>query len=565
MSIASSRALEAWRNRIVKLSIFAHVQRRKRRESCSNHRGHGFHGAGDGSGLPFRDDVMRKFLLLLLCAAPLATHAQTPGLYQSGSSPNTYSESTTILSTYFYLNQPSVVGNCENVVLQIGNASITSPSVTDDGSNTYTVQIQQADTTNGNTLLWATSPIGTASKKIAVSWTGGAADVQPLVAEGYNIPPANCSTPDKKWSNATSSTSTSVNAGAAAQTPANNGDLLIMVASETSSGSGSNNCTAGTGQSNIAWELLPSGVQQDLGYCGQWGVQTTAASINPVMTWGTASDFVAGALAFKAGSSGSAPPSSGNFINGLSGFDVDNYAGNDSSSLTEHMQVAGNLVVWGLTSFPVGYDIKSISCSPSCGTTPAQIALKQGTSNSGDAALWYACISSPGEYTFTINEATGGGGADDNMIAAFDVSGSKCPSNPICDSWGGTISSVPAGTFTALSSMSPCEAGDLFVAVTGEASWGINGVTGNFTNFYSGSFVDSSSNNQCVGAYAAPNPFWECDGFASVIAPSTSALSLQWKTNSIAPGDTVSVAAAIEAGSGGATPLPPTNVSIVVQ
>src|ERR1700685_3916628 len=94
--------------------------------------------------------------------------------------------------------------------------------------------------------------------------------------------------------------------------------------------------------------------------------------------------------------------------------------------------------------------------------------------------------------------SSAGGGHSAAEIAAHDISGSVCPSNPICNSWSGTTSSVPTGTFTALSGMSPCESGDLFVAVTGEANWGITNVTGNFTNFHSGSFTDSAGNNQCT-------------------------------------------------------------------
>jgi hypothetical protein len=471
---------------------------------------------------------MKSLWVLLLLSLVCPLWAATPTFVQSASEVNlmTYPDSDGFTTIKYNFPNKTQTGNCAFVWLQVGTGTTQSPTVTDDGGNTYTVIASQADTTNLNYGYLFAAPITSRSQYLTVSWAAIQVYSQSEAVEFANV--TSCTSPEQTWSQNETTASTTITAGTSAKTTSTTGDLLLMFATQTDSTSNTS-CSQGT-QSNISWKLTPGMVQEWLGLCSQYGQYNSTAAINPTMSWLTSRAYIGIAVAIESGTSGTAGEA-GMVPLGINHWNISGHTGNNTSSVPEQLVIAGNtMAVTGTASH--GYDITGISSSPSL--TWMKAVEIDGTSANGDAFIWYACNATPGtSYALTISMSTPGGTTQpepDTALIAYDIQNGET-SGCLDNAWSNSGTQTTSGTFAAISGMTPAQANEQFIVGLSVSTDTLNypAATGTFAVADAGEALDASGNNDCT--YSSPNLPDECNGFAHLRHTGTLAISSQWSSS----------------------------------
>jgi hypothetical protein len=486
-------------------------------------------------------------LLLVGQGAMVASGAPTTPTFVSSvgeSSTAQYPSSGAAVKTfYFTLAQPAQVGDCIFVYSTTGaSAALTGWAASDDGSNTYSLLTSAVDTTDGGTIAIFSAKATTAATKVSVTWTSAA---QIYVSGGAMVSAGTGSScaADQSWNNAATSTSTTVNAGSAGKTTSASGDLMLMCALGTQGLTGP--ISAGS-QTNITWKIVPGTPQYYFHSGCQWGIYSSTASINPSMTFGTADTYVAVAVAVKAGSGG-VTPSTGKVPVSIGHYDISGWTGNNCNTLnctvTEQLavQAGGALVITESTycdSSNNGYTVKGITSSPSYTWTKITGTFYTGQCpSSGFSEMWYALGVAPTSnvtLTLTMNGPVGGatGEEPDDPMIIYDVQ------NVTALDTSGVASGQQSSTGNlSTASLTPSSSGEFIVAVQSEDFWGVAGVTGGLTSFQMGSWLNTSSLDQCdypTPGYTPPNIPDECNGAGWGNNTSTSTFTATYTTSGIA-------------------------------
>jgi len=296
-----------------------------------------------------------KTLLLLLAAC--GAMAQTPYIVTSNSESNTETLSGGNFSNggIYTMKLPgwSVGGTTLAVFFSSGVAtgSTCAYSVADDQSNTYTAGPTSTDSTNTRFAYAFYAPNTTAFvHRIYITNSCGAAVIyfSPIVVEISNV--AVSPADGAGNGHAVGTASTTLTAGSI--TPGTNGDILFMYVANTTA---TTTLYSPGSQSGITWALLRADTNR-VGQALQWGVQATAAAINPTMSMaGSGSGYVAVTMAFKPAYSGNTPPPGIRIV----GSQHETLVSGLSSTPTFQFPCSGNLIVGGFIFG--GGDITAVS------------------------------------------------------------------------------------------------------------------------------------------------------------------------------------------------------------
>jgi hypothetical protein len=439
---------------------------------------------------------------------------------------------------YFPTPFPVAAGDC--VLVDVTRGSTTAFSglaASDNGGNSYSVLTTSADSTDGGEIAVLASSASAPASLITVSWTGEAYGVHAGAVVFADVLASSCTSPDQTWTNSSSSDTTTITAGSGAKSPSASGDLIVEWTLGT--GGAVASYTPGS-QSDITWSLVPGSTQLNNPTASQWGIYDSTSAINPTMTMGTSTTYAAIALAIKAGSSGSAPPT-GKVATAVAHWDVSGWTGNTGTTVTEQMAVSGNaLVITGSSycdSSGNGYTITAISDSASDTWVKDQSVTyaadyPEYCPNAGYSYIWHALNVTPTSnlaVTLTMNTVSASAEEPDTALTVYDVKNLTA-----LDTSAGTYGNqIESGTLTT-SSLTPSESGEFVVTVESEDFYGVKGVTGAFTNFEVGSWVNGSGSDQCNSGYTPPNIQDECNGAAWMNSTGTSSISAQYTSTGIA-------------------------------
>lgn len=305
---------------------------------------------------------------------------------------------------------PGRSGNCMVVFVQVpGDWPIADFAATDNiGTNTW-VRLKGSYNATGDVMLMAFYALnvaaGTRTVNVSQNTSTGLFGFQSMGMEFCNVTAIDGA--------ALSTTGNSSTMTTASITPAQTGDLIVYAGVRVTSVT-TTSFTAGS-QSNITWKLAGPNIFN--GFSMQWGVYNSTSAINPQMTMATSTQWTAMALAFKAGASGTARPSTGIYVIGNTGIDF--RPGNFAT--TQVMQVSryGNLGIVGFVG-GVAANAPTITAITDTESTSWSTAFTSVV-NDSRVGMLYGPNATPNPsslMTLTLNISTG-----DFTAQCLDVSG----------------------------------------------------------------------------------------------------------------------------------------------
>lgn len=314
----------------------------------------------------------------------------------------------------FEMPNKALAGNIWIGLVGFNNTPASTPTVTNDKSDTCAVAATANDTTNARRLaLWYCQNLTVDARNVTITFSSNVDNVKAAATEFNNIDTA--SPLDTSSTNFSASGSSTVTAGSL--TPSASNYFLVQVGMRTqtpksaSCGVGVANCfTAGSGQSGMTWTMYSSDTID--GHVMQAGPYTSASAINPQFTMAANSGYASVAAFFKTASAGAARPT-GMRIVGIQ------HENEFTGSATNHwqMRTEGNLLVasngYGGAAYTTTGNTDSSSCS--WVTTGAQL----GNSNAGKSMILY-CANSSASAQKLIDNATSGTISDYTAIL-YDI------------------------------------------------------------------------------------------------------------------------------------------------
>ena len=407
-------------------------------------------------------------ILALLWCAP--SRAATPVQIQhrgcpSGAQTNAYA------SYVCPLPNPTQAGNYIICAGQYGvNASVTV-SVSDDKSDTFTVDKTGTSGDANQTVWMAHVAATTGARVVTVTYSGASPNfVQYWCSEYDNLNGSvdQCTTAD--------GTTATVTTGALNALTASN-DLIVQLAENDGTGSiTASGWVAGTGQSGRSLGALS---QNDTGFGSQvnegvqWGVYSTTTSFSPKMTQGsTTTQWNTVACAYKSSSSGNAAPAS-IYITSLEHYNLVTLATGGKLGAP----LNGNMGVLTCVNSPSpGGHITAISGSVSGSWT--QVGLQASSGGSGVLMIWYVANATLGAAdVLTLTTSTS---FTDGDCVIYGVSGAATA--PLDTSFGTsgfattTSNQTVAGNVTGVSG-TPSTSNGLIIGLIGVNSGQIQSMT----------------------------------------------------------------------------------------
>lgn len=376
----------------------------------------------------------------------------TPTLIQRGSNPDTQGNTVTALS--FTLDNPTLAGNMVCFAMMCAAGGGGTITTTNDKGDTPTLikSVANANQTLNCYAVLAT----TGSQKYTVNFTVAVSFACLFgIQEWNNIPSI---TPDGTASGATGN-STTPTAGSITTTQA--GDLVLQWAEEDGA-TNTETWTAGTSFT------LSTAISISIPTASQHQIQVSAGAINPSITMGTGDSWATVAVAFKAGSSGTALPAGIRVL----GHQFWNLQAGNNGPFTLQFPTFGNLLVIGTMSSP-GFDISAVSDGTN---TYTQRGSALGSGSSGDVQTWdtdghaYTPASTLSLTVTFTGSATGG-----SAMFFLDVKGSKAP-NAFDQRTTATGSQAVSGNLSSVS-ISPAVANGLVVVQEANNSNNITGMS----------------------------------------------------------------------------------------
>jgi hypothetical protein len=447
---------------------------------------------------------MKKLLFtfgLLLFLGPWKVSAQTPTLIYSTNAPlaipsgSGWSAPGCSATCYHIPLDKTATTAGSTLVLFFGYDSLSSNqvfSVTDDKSNTWTLDIASAQSNNKTMRVYRATNIAAGTSYVNIQLTAGSQNNywQPLVLEFFDA---------NALDGSSCNTATSATVSAGSITPTVSGDLIVQAKYSTTRTSQTASFAAGS-QSNITWSLA-SQLLGD-GAAEQYGVYNSTAAIIPTFTQAASDTYISCAIALKAASTGSAatalprivsqmhdampknsqnPWKAGTIVN-TSGAVYISYVGNDAIHST-------NGVLDGVTSVP----------APNIGwTTGADFVGSNGHNHVNSFCAQFN--SPPGPLVISINRVAT---TNDSINMIYVVPGGTC--NVDVDS-GGTTGDQTTGTSITIGTLTPTVTNDIGFGFGGQfwcTSTSLNSpASGQFDAvFFSGITIDGP-------AQTDENNFW---------------------------------------------------------
>ena len=275
---------------------------------------------------------MRRLLILLgliFCASPV--WGQTPGFFRSVNSSwsNITGTPTGTYGTYVWYN-PGAVGSGNAVVAHFkDNTSVSStPTIADDGSNSYTHEVTETDS-NTNRLETFVALNAATARKITATESSNNDYLQGDADEFYNIATSGA-VDNTSGTTGTTTGGTTDTISVGNMTGLTSGDM-IEVACIADSGKINHTWTVGSGQTGITWQAGDMNAID--GFATEHGV-LTGTSINPQINLlnANAVTYACTAVALKAASAGTAPAAGVIYVDNMQ--HISNCIGADTSSCT---------------------------------------------------------------------------------------------------------------------------------------------------------------------------------------------------------------------------------------
>lgn len=435
-----------------------------------------------------------------------------------------------------YLPNPTISGNCVVGGVGYSSASGATLAVTDDkggGSNSYTISTVSSAQSSRVLQMFRSINVGSGAQKLTLTFSGGAPSNVKLLgaAEFYN-----CDVLDVE-ATTTGASSTTGLAGSITTTVAN--DLLFACVSRAGTPAGYNAApyTLVT-QSNITWSFVSTDAAD--GSVCMYGVQTATGTINPQVTFGTATTYLGGVLALKATSRGSAAPA-GKRIICVQDVEIPTTQSATTPLLLQFGCPGANLYALSAVTGSGGagaYDITGVTDGNS--NTWAQIVEQRVHSGSaGGSELWYAknATSSSAE---TVSVTTSGTATVDATLQFVAMRGMSA--TPLAGSFQGNGHQSAAGnlimTSEAEGGTSPLIDHNIYSASDDWIELGNGGVASNTMNGITTSgcaWATTTYTGQSVSGPSTPyqnNAWWNCAGtstagFTNTITESDGATAAQ--------------------------------------
>lgn len=315
----------------------------------------------------------------------------------------------------FDLVEPSLSGNMLYNCVYYSDSPSSTPSWSDDKSNTWTLLTAIDDTTNGKKLQCAyVLNATTATYAIKVSFGAAVTHVGGFAAEYNNVNAIDVT------ASGISASGSSTMATTTTLTPTVTSDLVIQVGIRSQTPIVSS-FTAGSGQSGITWKLQATDTLD--GLVAQWGTYASTSSFNPQLTMASNSGYATMAVAFKTSTTGTARPA-GMQVVGIQHNDVTDTIG-ATSPIALQFPCEGNLEVASMGfGMATGTSWRANAITDSNSNTWAATGVLLGNATTGQSQMMYAqnatCTSS-----MTVSVATLGttDTTKDATIILYDVQG----------------------------------------------------------------------------------------------------------------------------------------------
>lgn len=416
----------------------------------------------------------------------------------------------------FKLPNPSPGGNALIVGIQWGDTTSTV-AISDDGANTYVLDVTGTDAGNGNSIkIWHALNIAANTQVITVQFNGGASlpnHATGFVAEFGNI--ATSAAVDGTPVSASGS-GTSVAAGGITTTQA--ADLILQFGiGETGQ---VQSYSAGTGFTFGGVDVMDANGDN---HFWQWQVQALAGAINPTATASPTTAWLTGAIALKSATAGNALPA-GIKVTDTQCCNDDNATGRTSPFTCRFPCPSGtNLLIahWVGASG----DLNSLSDNVNGAWTSVRASVVNGAS--GTEHMYMKAGATGGDLTLTLTTAAATSLGD--TLVVYAVKGAAASPLDVSASTSGIQGA--AGSLNIVS-ITPTTSNGLVIAAVGVQSQNVD--PGSWT----------------PGQWDPPD---ENNAWGHHYNPNTSAIQFNVTTNGGAANNWVSQAAAFKAAPTGLT------------
>jgi hypothetical protein len=352
---------------------------------------------------------MKKLLtFILLCApafglTPVMVHDYGIGTNSGGKIGSVF---------HYQLPDPNgtLAGNKLICGISFTGISSVTVSIADDGSNSYTQEIKQSNATTGYTSgIWMTAA-ATGTKALTVTLSTAEFNFHMRCTQFAHV----SMTLDKSFS---AGNITGPNVAAGSQTTTNAGDLIYQFVVNGDGGNGLGFVNLTTNFENATgFNLLSPNLE--LGNVGQWGVQASAAAINPtlIVNQVTHDSFDTVAVAMVADTSGTLP--SGMYVQMEGVFTINTSLGATSPHAEQIPCSTGDLLVFEGTTDPAAFDLYHGNTNGTTGWTDTDGNAYTGYLVSGHTASTGQIVSAsnvvcPDTNSHTVQVAFTDGGSPD--------------------------------------------------------------------------------------------------------------------------------------------------------
>lgn len=494
-------------------------------------------------------------LLFLFCVAPFTRAQVVPTLVQHDASSSTRANPMSSPYCYSYaLPNQTVAGNAVVAGVTFGGNPILT--VTDDKGDSYSVERTYYDSADDQSVAIAAAfNVAAGARRLSACFNANPDNyVQAVATELSNVTGFDVATPGASGSGK------SVTSGSA--TPSLSGDLVYQLSVSLNFSNFPNQTSFAPGsQSNITWSLLSA--DTDDGMAAEYGVYSSTAALNPAMTFGSSQPWASVAVFLTTGQTGSVPTGMRIVHLDHQSLATSNTPGDVQFTTPTHFQIpsSGNLIVAMMGGGYQGQTITGLTDSNSNSWAQAGSVYQFSGGSANTVQTMYAGnANASNNMTVTVNWSGTNG---DFNILFYDVQGAAA--QPLDTTNGATGTATNVGNYTPPFTISPAASGELVLT---DIIVDFN-TAGGMTQ--SGQLFDADWFSG--EAPSGPQPLDQNNGWGHVVSTSSSAINFTWSQlytsgqcncGNGSFSNYAAMAAAFKPGSGTA-PLPPTNVSVIVQ
>lgn len=493
-------------------------------------------------------------LIFLFCVAPFTKGQVVPALVQHDASSSTRSNPMSSPYCYFYtLPNVTVAGNA--IIAGVTFAGTPKLTVTDDKGDGYTLEQTYYDSADNQTIAIAAAfNVAAGARQLSACFNANPDGyVQAVATELADVTAFDVATPGASGSGK------SVTSGSA--TPSSAGDLVYQLTVSLNFSNFPNQTSFAVGsQSNITWSLLSADTSD--GMAAEYGVYNSTAALNPAMTLGSSQHWVSVAVFLATGQAGGVPTGMRIVHLDHQSLATSNTPGDVQFTSPTHYQIpsSGNLIVAMMGGGYQGGTITSLTDSNSNSWQQAGSVYQFSGGSANTVQTMYA-----GNANASNNLAVTVGWSNTNgdfNILFYDVAGAAAQPLDTANGTAGTAANF--GSYTPPFTISPAAAGELVLTDIIVDFNTISGMT------QSGQLFDADWFSG--EAPSGPQPLDQNNGWGHLVSVSSSAINFTWSQLYTAGqcncgngsfGNNAAMAAAFKPAT--SAPVPPTNISIVVQ